>query len=260
MAVSAEPRFVAGVWGPYFGAMLPGLWLNEGGQSATGALIDHVVTTHAAYPALAERARSANRSIYELLNAEVEALAGGDPTMLTADLHVFPDFHGNRSPRADPHLRGMISGLTLAADAEDLARLYLATIQAIAYGTRHIVEALSEAGYAIDLLLATGGGTRNPEFLRAHADASGLPIAAPSEPEAVLLGSAILGAVAGGAYPGIAAAMAGMSRIGRVIRPAGGKVGRYHAAKYAVFKRLYADQMAYRELMGGSPEGSAAMG
>jgi ribulose kinase len=43
MAVSKEAVFVDGVWGPYFGAMLPGYWLSEGGQSAAGALIDHVV-------------------------------------------------------------------------------------------------------------------------------------------------------------------------------------------------------------------------
>ena len=48
MAVSPEPRFVPGVWGPYFSAMVPGWWLNEGGQSATGALLDHVVGTHPA--------------------------------------------------------------------------------------------------------------------------------------------------------------------------------------------------------------------
>ena len=53
MAMSAEPRPVHGVWGPYFGAVLPGLWLNEGGQSATGALLDHIpaCTALAAGPA-----------------------------------------------------------------------------------------------------------------------------------------------------------------------------------------------------------------
>lgn len=27
---------------------------------------------------------------------------------LTQDLHVYPDFHGNRSPIADPTLKGMV--------------------------------------------------------------------------------------------------------------------------------------------------------
>ncbi|MGH7121511.1 MAG: FGGY-family carbohydrate kinase [Acetobacteraceae bacterium] len=258
MAVSTEPRFVSGVWGPYLGAMLPGLWLHEGGQSATGALIDHVITTHAAYPELAKQARSSGRSVYELLNARLDALAqGDDPTTLTSDLHLLPYFHGNRSPRADPTLRGMISGLTLAAGPDELARLYLAAIQAIAYGTRHIVGTLREAGYVIDFVLATGGDTRNPTFLRAHADALDVPIALAREPEAVLLGSAILGAVACRAYPDIPAAMAAMSRVGRVIDPAGGRIARYHAAKYAVFQRLYADQMGYRGLMEGGTMGHA---
>ena len=47
MAVAGEPRFIPGGWGPYFSAMIPDLWLNEGGQSATGALIDHVIFSHA---------------------------------------------------------------------------------------------------------------------------------------------------------------------------------------------------------------------
>lgn len=39
MAVSEAPCFVPGVWGPYFSAMVPQLWLNEGGQSASGKLV-----------------------------------------------------------------------------------------------------------------------------------------------------------------------------------------------------------------------------
>ncbi|MGH7049725.1 MAG: FGGY-family carbohydrate kinase [Acetobacteraceae bacterium] len=250
MVVSAEPCFVPGVWGPYWGAMLPDLWLNEGGQSATGALIDHLVTTHAAWPALSAEAKAQGRSIYEVLNARLAGLAEGKaPERLTSGLHVLPDFHGNRSPRADPSLTGMISGLTLAGGPDQLATLYLAAMQAIAYGTRHIVETMNEAGYAIDFVLAAGGGSRNGVFLESHADALGLPVAVGREPEAVLLGAAILGAVAGSIHPRITAAMAAMSRVGRVIRPRGGEAARYHAAKYAVFQRLFADQMAYRALM-----------
>ena len=52
--------------------------------------------------------------------------------LLTQALHVWPDFHGNRSPLSDSTLRGMISGLTLSSDDSDWAILYLATIQALA--------------------------------------------------------------------------------------------------------------------------------
>ena len=37
MAAARTPVFIPGVWGPYFSAMVPGLWLSEGGQSATGS-------------------------------------------------------------------------------------------------------------------------------------------------------------------------------------------------------------------------------
>ena len=40
MAVAKESCFVRGVWGPYYSAMIPEFWLNEGGQSATGAVRD----------------------------------------------------------------------------------------------------------------------------------------------------------------------------------------------------------------------------
>ncbi|MBC9175821.1 FGGY-family carbohydrate kinase [Pseudoroseomonas ludipueritiae] len=253
MAVSAEPRFVPGVWGPYFSAMQPGLWLNEGGQSATGALVDHVITTHAAYPALAEEAAQAGITIYQRLNQLLEEMAAPlpFPALLTEHLHVMPDFHGNRSPRADASLRGMVSGLRLSATAEDLALLYLATVQAIAYGTRHIIETLNGQGYAIDTVLACGGGTKNPVFLREHADATGCRIVLPAEPEAILLGASMLGAVAGGVHPDLPAAMAAMSRAGRMVEPASEAARRYHDAKYAVFLRMHEDQMAYRRLVAG---------
>ena len=41
---------------------------------------------------------------------------------------MLPYFHGNRSPRADPYLKGMISGLKLSDSVDSLALLYLATI------------------------------------------------------------------------------------------------------------------------------------
>ena len=39
LQISQKPVFVPGVWGPYYSAMVPGLWVNEGGQSVTGKLV-----------------------------------------------------------------------------------------------------------------------------------------------------------------------------------------------------------------------------
>ena len=50
--------------------------------------------------------------------------------LLTADYHVYPDFHGNRSPLADPAMTGALCGLTLDCGVRQLAKAYLATIQA----------------------------------------------------------------------------------------------------------------------------------
>ena len=68
----------------------------------------------------------------------------------TSDLHVWPDYHGNRCPLADPNMKGMVSGLTLSAKTpQDLALKYLATLQALAYGTRLILDRLAEGGHQV---------------------------------------------------------------------------------------------------------------
>jgi len=253
MAVSAKPRFIDGIWGPYFSAMVPGMWLTEGGQSATGALIDHVIFSHAAAKPLQAKAKKQGRTIYELLNERLDALAQTHgvkfPGELTRDLHIQPDFHGNRSPRGNPTLKGTTTGLALSATADDLALHYLAAIQAVAYGTRHILEEMNRKGYRIDTLLACGGGTKNPVFLREHADITGCKVVLSTEPEAVLLGSAVLGAVASGQFDGVIPAMAAMNSTDQMIKPTRGRVAKYHDAKYAVFHRLHDDFLAYRKMM-----------
>ena len=143
----------------------------------------------------------------------------------------------------------MISGLTLGDSLEDLALLYLATVQAVAYGTRHILDALTLGGYEIETVLTTGGGAKNPIFLREHADITGRKIILPKEPEAVLLGSAMLGAVAAGDCSTVTEAMTKISAADTVIEPCQGATARYHDAKRQVFLQMYEDQMKYNSLM-----------
>ena len=251
MAVSREALFVPGIWGPYRSAMIPGLWLTEGGQSATGALIDHTVMSHARGPELEAEARAKGTTVYALLNERLDALAKdvAFPAELTRELHVLPDHHGNRSPRADPSLRGMVSGLKLSDSVDALALLYLATVQAVAHGTRHILDTMNAHGYRIRTVLACGGDTKNPVFLREHADATGCRVVLPKEPEAVLLGGAILGAVASGDFGSVLDAMSAMNAAGTVIEPSRGDVAEHHRKKHTVFQRMHGDQLAYRALM-----------
>ncbi|RKR07581.1 ribulokinase [Kushneria sinocarnis] len=247
IAFSREPCFVPGVWGPYWGAVLPDGWINEGGQSAVGALIDHVITDSAACDALKAAADTAGISHFELLNrrlAELEHEHGE----LTAEVHLLDYHHGNRSPRADASLRGMYSGLDLNEDIDALAVRYLATLQAIAYGTRHIIEALNAHGHAIERLRLCGGALKNERWLQEMADATGLPIELPAEPETVLLGGAMLAATACGDYPSLREAAAAMSGTDRRLAPNPAR-RRFHAAKYRVYHELHADQLKYRELM-----------
>lgn len=251
MAITQEPKFVPGVWGPYFSAMVPEFWLTEGGQSATGALIDHTIESHTQGRALAEKAKLNGSNVYSMLNEILSRLAKSEafPAALTRDLHVLADHHGNRSPRADATLRGMVSGLSLHDSEEALSLLYMATIQSLAHGTRHILDEMNAHGHQVRTLVATGGDAKNPLFLREHADITGCRIVLPRESEAVLLGSAMLGAAASGHYKHLREAMARMSAVKEVIEPQTGAISGYHEAKHRVYLRMYEDQMAYRALM-----------
>ena len=248
MAVSREPRFIHGVWGPYYGAMIPGMWLNEGGQSATGSLIDLVIRNNGSYLDTSKAARSEGTDVYTFLNQRIERMKKQRGLEPVRHLHVLPYFHGNRSPRADPYAKGMVSGLTLSATPEDVAVLYHATVQSIAYGTRHIIEAMNETGYAIRKIHLTGGHIKNRLFIQEHADITGCEIVLPKEPEAVLLGTAILGAVASGEFSDIFEGMKSMCQTAKSISP-NPSTAAFHQAKYEIFKEMYEFQRKMHDKM-----------
>jgi FGGY-family pentulose kinase len=250
MATTSKRVFVKGIWGPYYGAMIPGMWLLEGGQSATGGLIDHVIADSSAAKELSELARARGKTPYEILNAEVGRIKRRERKgpEITKDLHVLPYYHGNRSPIADPYARGLVDGHSLDQSVETLARRYYATVQAVAYGTRHIIEELNAKGLTIDTIHACGGGTKNPLWLREHADITGCDISLPREPEAMLLGTAMLAAVGAGAYPSVADAMSAMGHAGKTVH-ADLSNSAYHDAKYEIFRKMYAHQLRSRKKM-----------
>lgn len=255
MAVSHEPCFVPGVWGPYYGAMVPGLWLSEGGQSAAGALLEHIVGSHARGAELGVRAGGGSSAEgWARLESIVAALEATEGVAVTRGLHVLPDFHGNRSPRADPGARGAIVGLGLDDSALALGRLYLATVQALAYGTRHIVETLNANGHALRAVRLCGGGAKNPRWVSEHADVLGMPIGVVHEPDAMLLGGAMLAATAAGAFTSVPAAMRAMGADVEIVQPRPDRA-ETHARRYEVFLRMHLDTQRYRALEHGARSG-----
>ena len=250
LAVSEEPHFIQGIWGPYYSAMIPGMWLTEGGQSATGSLIDYIIKHNSRFEQIKKNAAESSITVYEYLNTLVSEIKQRDNkgSEITKYLNVLPYFLGNRSPRADASARGIISGLTLDESIETVAKLYYATIQAIAYGTRHIIEQMNSNGFNIKKIYACGGGTKNPLWLQEHADITGCEIILPKESEAVLLGTAILAAVGAGKYNSILEASVRMSSPGKKYTP-NQKYSKYHDAKYKVFKKMYEDFNEYERIL-----------
>lgn len=189
MALSHEPRHIPGIWGPYLGAVAEGTWLNEGGQSATGALLDHVIRWHAAggEPTSARHAE---------IVARITELRVETDDRLAPNLHVLPDFHGNRSPLHDPRPRGMIIGLALDDSFDNLCALYWRTAVSLALSLRQIVELMVENGYGGETIYMAGGHTHSTMLMELYADVTGRDFIVLPETDALLLGTAICAASA----------------------------------------------------------------
>ena len=247
MALADEPRFVDGIWGPHFGALTPDQWLIDGGQSAFGGAIDHLLRLH---PAFAELSARAGPHALHALEKEIVARAGGlsQAALIAEDLHVLPDFIGSRSPSADAGARGAMMGMDLREDAASLQELYVAGLCGLAYGLADIVRKLEASDYEFDSIVVSGGASRSPLVRQIIADVCGKTVESPETPEPVLLGSAMVGAVAAGTQT-MASAMSSMSTIAPgAAAPAGGAIAAFHARKRRACEMLRRTEREIREL------------
>lgn len=238
MTTTEEPAFVSGVWGPYFQAMVPGLWLNEGGQSAAGAAIDQLVRMHPASAEASALAAAAGMNLSGWLADQAEQAGGAAAAKsLVGAVHVVPEFLGNRAPFADPDALAVIAGLGMETDVSALVGLYVAGICGLGYGAKQIVCAQQDKGIPTEMIVISGGAGQSPLVRQLLADATGMAVAAPTSPEPVLLGSAMLGALAAGRYPGALAAMSAMSELGEVHEP-NAEMRAWHAGRFKAFEDL----------------------
>jgi D-ribulokinase len=236
MATTPEPCFVPGVWGPYYSGMVPGFWLNEGGQSAAGAAIDHLIRSHPAYNEALATAHAAGMEILEFLERRIVSRSGslGEAALLARDVHVMPEFLGNRSPFADPDSRAVVAGMDLDADLGSMERLFVAGLCGLAYGLADVVDAFRSHGVDSDSMVISGGAARSSLVRQIMADTTGLIVAIPETQEPVLLGAAMLGAVAANSCGSINEAMTSMSAIGRLTEATTPGMADFHRTKRRV--------------------------
>ncbi|KAJ7087257.1 hypothetical protein B0H15DRAFT_983301 [Mycena belliarum] len=263
---SPQGIYVPGVWGPYKDALFRGWWMNEGGQSSTGQLLDFMLTTHPAHSKLVEQGKAEGKNIFVVLHDLLEKLRDEEKvasfTELMKDVHMYPDFHGNRSPIADPRMRGSIVGLALDSTLNDLARKYYLTLEAIALQTRHIVDELNGRGHSITAIYMSGGQAKNLVLMQLFADTCGMPVVLPFEHSgAVVLGAAMLGRFAaqtqGKSAMGEKEAgemlwgiMTEMTPPGTLVAPgASPKEKKLLAAKYKIFRESIDIQKRWRTEM-----------
>jgi D-ribulokinase len=251
MASSEMPIFIPGVWGPYFSAMVPGLWLSEGGQSSAGVAIDQLVALHPAAHEAQAQASTEGLSLPDWLarQAAASVASPSDGVSLAGDYVVVPEFLGNRSPHAEPDARAMIAGFGMEHGIDDLVALYASGIPGLGYGLRQIIAASRVKGASIRSIALSGGAGRHPLIRQLLADCTGVPVLVSRQPEPVLLGASMLGATAAGAFGSVAEAMAAMSSVGETFEPAAGRVALLHQRRFAAFETLQQAGRSIRTIM-----------
>ncbi len=130
--------------------------------------------------------------------AQSEALAASVPD--SGGVYFVPAFSGLFAPYWRSDARGAVVGLSRFSTGAHLAR---ATLEAICYQSRDVVEAMAaDSGVPLDVLKVDGGITANALCMQLQADVLGVPVSRPSVPETTALGAAYAAGLAVGFWSG----------------------------------------------------------
>ncbi|ROW04237.1 hypothetical protein VSDG_00853 [Cytospora chrysosperma] len=266
LAMSPEAVFVPGVWGPYRDVLIPGYWMAEGGQSATGELLKYMLETHPAYAETKASANALGSNIYDFLNKHLQEMSAKEkaPFMgyLTRHYFFYGDLWGNRSPIADPNMRGAVIGMSSDKTQNGLALLYYSVMEFIALQTRHIIETMNKSGHTILSIFMSGSQCQNDILMDLIATACDMPVLVPRYVNAAVVhGAAMLGAKAAsgddeGNTESLWSIMDRMSKPGKTVRadadPAKKKL---LEVKYEVFLEQCRTQREYRKKVDAALKG-----
>jgi FGGY-family pentulose kinase len=246
LAMAPRALFGSGMLGCYPDAVVEGLYTLEGGQTATGSILDWY-RRHFAGNEAAQSAHT-GQPVYEILDAQAAAAPPGSAGLVCLDY-----WQGNRCPLKDPLARGVFLGLTLSHGPGHLVR---SIYEATAFGTRHILEDLESHDFQVRRLFAGGGGAKSRLWTQIHADILGRPISLPRESESCALGSAMLAAVHGGHFPSLDEASRHMVSIAEVVEPHA-ENRRLYDYYYGKYREMYPALRPLMHSLADGPGGSA---
>ncbi len=208
---------VPGLCGIVNGSIIPGMYGLEAGQSAVGDIFNWFVS-------------ELGPAGHEALTEEASKQKPGESGLIALDWE-----NGNRTILVDPLLTGAIVGLTLHTSP---AEIYRALVEATAFGALKIINRLEEYGVHVAEVVNCGGiAEKNPFVMQIYADVCNRPMKVSRSAQTCALGSAIFGAVVGGAHRTVGEAQAVMTGVKeKVFEPNPSAV-----ATYAKLFSLYSD-------------------
>ena len=222
--VSAEKSVpdIPGICGIVKGAILPGFYGIEAGQSAVGDIFKWWV----------EVVCQGDGALHAELTKEAARLAPGESGLLALDWN-----NGNRTILVDPMLTGLLLGTTLHTTR---AEIYRALIEATAFGARAIIERIREYGVPIERVVCAGGiAEKNPFLMQTYADVTGCTMLVAGSSQACALGSAISAAVLAGAHQDFPSAQAAMTSLKKVSYKPKAKAQKTYDRLYALYRQVH---------------------
>jgi L-ribulokinase len=183
---------IPGVCGIVDGSVLAGMLGIEAGQSAVGDLFNWAAS------------KLAPGQSHEALTAEASKLKPGGSGLLALDWN-----NGNRTILVDQRLSGLLLGQSLQTTS---AEIYRTMVEATAFGALTIIRRIEEYGVKIEEIVCCGGiAEKSAMAMQIYADVCNRPIKISRSAQTCALGSAIMGAVVGGAHKDVASAVAAMT-------------------------------------------------
>ena len=221
---------IPGLCGIVPGSIVPGMYGLEAGQSAVGDIFNWFASS------LAPARYAAQGDAHANLTRDAATLRPGESGLLALDWN-----NGNRTVLVDPLLTGLLVGQTLQTTAPEV---YRALVEATAFGALTIINRLEEYDVTVKEIVNCGGiAEKNPFVMQLYADVCNRPMKISRSAQTSALGSAIVGAVVGGAYPSVERAQRRMTgTTSTVYRP--------RKAAASTYAELYPLYMALHDAFG----------